>query len=81
MIGIQNKLGEWKLEHACVNSIEDCTGSAGNRHWNGFKRRNSHRILTKKGETFDPDRQNWITYSNFLLMHDNINQDDRIWNC
>jgi len=28
--------------------------------------------VTKKGEKYELDRQNWTTYSNFKLMYDNI---------
>ena len=45
---IEEKLQSWKLKHAHVNIIGDYNGSAGTGYWQGFKRRNAHRIVTKK---------------------------------
>ena len=66
---VEEKLKNCKLKHARVNSIDNCNRSAGTGYWQGFKRRNAHRVVTKKGEKFELDRQNWTTCSNFKMMH------------
>ena len=35
-------------------------------------RRNAHRIVSKRGQKYKMDRDNWTTFRNFLNMYDNV---------
>ena len=58
-----------EVKHTCVDSINDYNSTVGRSYWDRFKKYNDHRVVTKKGENFKIDRQNWTTYSNFKLAH------------
>lgn len=38
----------------------------------GFKKRNEHKIVTKKGAKYELDRDKWTTYANFSDMYNHI---------
>ena len=62
---IQKELVEWKKRYS---NNED--GSVGKNYWRSFLKRNSHRIVSKRGQKYELDRQNWTTYANFVNMYD-----------
>ena len=72
---IENKVKEWKIEHACVSNISNIDGKLGATYWKNFAKRQGHRIASKKGEKFELGRQNWCAYANFHLMHNNIDEE------
>ena len=49
---IENKVKEWKIEHACVSDISNVDGELGATCWKNFTKRQGHRIASKKGENF-----------------------------
>ena len=56
---IQRDLIAFKEKH-CSNA----RGTVGIGYWRGFKRRNEHKIVTKKGAKYELDRDKWTTYAN-----------------
>ena len=34
-------------------------------YFKGFKKRNAHRIVSKRGQKYEMDRDNWTTFRNF----------------
>ncbi len=45
-------------------------GSLGQSYWRAFLKRNSHRTVSKRGQKYELDQQNWTTYANFVNMYD-----------
>ncbi len=41
-------------------------------YWQGFMKRNGHRVKAKKGVKFDSKRADWCTYLNFQAMYDDV---------
>ena len=39
-------------------------------YFKGFKKRNDHRIVSKRGQNYEMDRDNCTTYHNFSNMYD-----------
>ena len=66
---IYEKYRECKIKNAYVSrDIDSVNGFVGHGCWWNFKRRNSNRTVSKKGEKFELDRQHWCKYRNFNLM-------------
>ena len=55
-------------EKHCSNA----RGTVGVGYWRGFKKRNEHKIVTKKGAKYELDRDKWTTYANFTDMYKHI---------
>ena len=47
-------------------------GTVGIGYWKGFKKRNEHLIVSKRGGKYELDRDKWTTYSNFYDMYNHI---------
>ena len=62
---IQQKLIEWKRKFS-----SNSDGTVGYRYWRGLMKRNKHRLVSKRGQKYSLDRQNWTTYHNFLHMYE-----------
>ena len=60
----EDKLVKWKEKYT-VNSLP--TVSRG--YWYSFMKRNRDRIVSKRGQKYELDRQNWTTYANFADMY------------
>ena len=60
----EDRLVKWKQKYT-VNSLP--TVSRG--YWYSFMKRNRHRIVSKRGQKYELDRQNWTTYANFADMY------------
>ena len=61
---LQEELITFKVSMGKVGTREQhVTVSTG--YWRGFKKRNKDKIMSKKGQTYEPDISSWITYSNF----------------
>ena len=41
-------------------------------YWRGFRERNKHNFVSKKGLKFEIDRASWSTYTNFNQMYDGV---------
>lgn len=61
---IQDELISWKKKYTCNDK-----GSVGPGYWRCFMKRNKHKIVSKRGQKYALDRQNWTTYANFLHMY------------
>jgi hypothetical protein len=44
----------------------------GKGYYNGFLKRNGHRLVSKRGEKFAANRAEWSTYENFVKMYDGV---------
>ena len=62
---IQKELEIWKEKYSNNKS-----GSVGQSYWRAFLKRNAHKIISKRGQKYELDRQNWTTYANFVNMYD-----------
>ena len=62
---IQQRLIEWKRKYS-----SNCDGTVGYKYWRGLMKRNKHRLVSKRGQKYSLDRQNWTTYHNFLHMYE-----------
>ena len=56
----------------CFNDSKDGERLLGRDYFKGFKKRNAHRIVSKRGQKYEMDRDNWTTYRNFSNMSDNV---------
>ena len=64
----QVQVKKWKQTHT-ITSNEFELGQVDYKYWLNFKKRNSDKIITRKGEKFELDRSNWTTYHNFDQMY------------
>ena len=64
---IQEELIEWKK-----TNTPNCTGTVGRGYWRKFMRRNKSKIVGKRGQKYELNRQNWTTYNNFVQMYKHI---------
>ena len=62
---IQKELVECKKRYS---NNED--GSVGKKYWRSFLKRIYHRIVSKRGQKYELNQQNWTTYSNFVKIYD-----------
>ena len=60
----EDTLVKWKQKYT-LNALP--TLSRG--YWYSFMKRNRHRIVSKRGQKYELDRQNWTTYANFADMY------------
>ena len=60
----EDRLVQWKKKYT-LNALP--TVSRG--YWYKFMKRNQHRIVSKRGQKYELDRQNWTTYANFADMY------------
>ena len=44
--------------------------SVGQSYWRAFLKMNAHKFISKCGQKYELDCQNWITYANFVDMYD-----------
>jgi hypothetical protein len=58
----------------CVCSEEDM-GKVGRGYWRGFRRRNNHMLVSKRGQKYELDRSMWSTYANFIQMYDQVGEE------
>jgi len=63
---LQDALIKWKKKY-CVS---DQSGTIGKAYWRNFMNRNKHRLVSRRGQKYALDRQNWTTYGNFKNMYD-----------
>ena len=54
------------------NKSKDGERLLGRGYFKGFKKRNAHRIVIKRGQGYEMDRDNWTTYRNFSNMCDHV---------
>ena len=64
---IQQELIQWKSKYS-----NDNLGTVGIGYWNRFIRRNKSKLVSKRGQKYELNRQNWTTYSNFVNMYDHV---------
>ena len=62
---IQDELIKWKQK----NTPNDC-GTVGIGYWNKFLKRNKTKLVSRRGQKYELNRQNWTTYANFVHMYD-----------
>ena len=62
---IQKRLIEWKRKYS-----SNAEGTVGYKYWRGLMKRNKHRLVSKRGQKYSLDKQNWTTYHNFLHMYE-----------
>lgn len=70
----QLKLMAFKKKYSTFNSDVDAR-RVGPGYWRGFRKRNDHLLVSKKGCKFELDRSQWSTYSNFGQMYDQIGEE------
>ena len=82
---IEKELVQWKQKFSNNNSP-----SVGNGYWARFMKRNKDKIVSRRGQRYELNRQKWTTYSNFVHMYNHcINEmvdagvavklDDPVW--
>ena len=67
---IQKSLVKWKRKYS-----NDTLGSVGKGYWDGFIRRNKHKLVSKRGQKYELNRQKWTTYANFVDMYSHTYQE------
>ena len=60
---IQEELVEWKKRNT-----PDNTGALGIGYLHGFLRRNRTKLVSRRGQKYELNRQNWTTFANFRYM-------------
>ena len=64
---IQQDLIQWKKNNTCS---ED--GKVGQGYWYGFLKRHKHLLVSRRGQKYELNRQNWTTFRNFANMYTHI---------
>ena len=64
---VQEQLIEFKKIYKIKGN--DVLGRVGAGYRRGFKKRNAHLLVSKKGQKFELDRSQWSTYHNFKQMY------------
>jgi len=62
---IQDELIKWKQ----TNTPNEY-GTVGLGYWNKFLKRNKTKLVSRRGQKYELNRQNWTTYANFVHMYD-----------
>ena len=65
----------WKRKFSFISDESMLNRKISLSYWNGFKKRNTNVLASKKGAKCDLNRSNWKTCSNFSQMHDNIGEE------
>ena len=61
----------------CFNKSKDGERLLGRGYFDFFKKRNAHRIVSKRDQKYEMDRDNWTTYRNFSNMYDHVIEEMR----
>lgn len=61
---IQKELIKWKKKFS-----NDTLGTVGKGYWDRFIIRNKHKLVSKRGQKYELNRQKWTTYCNFVDMY------------
>jgi len=64
----QDKLLHWKKINTSRTN-PDAIKEIGYKYWLNFKRRNSNKVITTKGQKYELDRSNWTTYQNLAQIY------------
>ena len=64
---IQQDLIKWKETNTCNGH-----GKVGKGYWYGFLKRHRDKLVSRRGQKYELNRQNWTTYSNFANMYCHI---------
>ncbi len=69
----EEKVIKFQCEN-CKGTMKESTkkGELGMQYWKNFLKRNSHRIVSKRGEKFASNRADWSTYKIFEEMYNHI---------
>ena len=67
---VQNKLKKWKGKNT-----PNCVGMVGKGYWRSFLKRHKNQIVSKRGQKYELNRQNWTTYANFTNMYNHAIDD------
>ena len=65
----EKRIVEWKKER---NNFNENSPVLGKKWWLLFKKRWSHRLVTKRGQKFALDRSSALTYKNVKEMYDDV---------
>ena len=61
---VQDNLKKWKQKNT-----PNSTGTVGQGYWRSFLKRYKNQIVSKRGQKYELNRQNWTTYANFSNMY------------
>ena len=64
---IQEELLAWK-----ATNTPNTSGIVGRGYWRSFLKRNKNKIVSKCGQKYEHNCQNWTAYANFVHMYDSI---------
>jgi len=64
----QDKISRWKKIHTSTTD-PNALKEIGYKYWLKFKKRNSDKVITTKGQKYELDRSNSATYQNFAQMY------------
>ena len=64
---IQEELLQWKQKYS-----NDSLGTVEIGYWNRFIKRHKDKLVTKRGQKYELNRQNWTTYTNFANMYSHV---------
>ena len=67
----QENLKQWKKKHLPAETEEN-TGCVGLGFYKKFMKRWEHKLVTKSGQTFASDRNDWQKKCFFEQMYDNV---------
>ena len=67
---IQKDLIDWKRKYS-----NDSLGTVGKGYWDRFIKRNKDKLVSKRGQKYELNRQKWTTYANFVDMYKHTYQE------
>ena len=71
MAPVQYKLIAFKEKYSTADTDP---GRVVPGYWRRFRKRNDHILVSKKGAKYELDFSQWITYSKFAQMYDQIGE-------
>ena len=61
---LQKELVDWKKKYS-----NNCSPTVGHGYWSRFMKRHKDKIVSKRGQRYELNRQKWTTYANFVHMY------------
>ena len=68
----QKDLIQWKTRYSHTDGDAAVDGQVGYGYWQRFRKRNEDKLVSKRGQKYELDRQSWTTYANFQSMYSHV---------
>ena len=69
---IQKDLIEWKTRYSYTDGDAAVDGQVGYGYWQRFRKRHDDKLVSKRGQKYELDRQSWTTYASFQSIYSHV---------